>query len=418
MIANMKICGIVAEYNPFHNGHLYHIEKSKEITGSDIVVVVMSGNFIQRGLPALFDKWTRTKIAIQNGADIVIELPVCFATSSAEYFAHGSIGILDSLNVTNSLCFGNECEDIEILKRIASVLFHEPDDYKKHLQNELKKGNSYPIARSNALKIFLKKEYSEQTLNAILLDSNNILGIEYLKALLAFDSPITPYSLKRKGGNYNSTAIYDNICSSTAIRQMFKTGNINPLSNVVPENCSNILNEELLQGRSPMFIENFEKEILYEIRRMSTEDLKSILDVSEGLENLIKKAENECIEIDNLIETIKSKRYTRTRIQRILIHLLLGIKKEIIENNKTSPQYARVLGMSKNGEKALPYLINNSRIPIITSISKFLKGNVSDLQRKMLELDILASNIYTLGYQIPNFKKTNLDYTMPIIKED
>ena len=167
-----------------------------------------------------------------------------------------------------------------------------------------------------------------------------------------------------------------------------------------------------------MFIENFEKEILYEIRRMSTEDLTSILDVTEGLENLIKKAENECIEIDSLIETIKSKRYTRTRIQRILTHLLLGIKKDIVENNKTSPQYARVLGMSKNGEKALPYLINNSRIPVITSVSKFLKGNISDSQRKMLELDILASNIYTLGYQIPNFKKTNLDYTMPIIKED
>ncbi|MBR4110793.1 MAG: nucleotidyltransferase [Clostridia bacterium] len=414
----MKICGIVAEYNPFHNGHLYHIEKSKEITNSDIVVAIMSGNFIQRGLPALFDKWTRTKIAIQNGADIVIELPVCYATSSAEYFAHGSIGILDSLNVTNSLCFGNECEDIEILKRIANVLFHEPDEYKRHLQSELKKGNSYPIARSNALKVFLKKEYNEQILSNILLDSNNILGIEYLKALLAFDSPITPYSLKRKGGNYNSTEIYENICSSTAIRQMFKSGNISPLSNVVPENCANILNQELLHGRSPMFIENFEKEILYEIRRMSPEDLTSILDVTEGLENLIKKAENECIEIDNLINTIKSKRYTRTRIQRILIHLLLGIKQDIVENNKTSPQYARVLGLSKNGEKALPYIINNSRIPVITSVNKFLKGNINESQKQMLELDILASNIYTLGYQIPNFKKTNLDYTMPIIKED
>ena len=154
----MKICGIVAEYNPFHNGHLYHIEKSKELTNCDIVVAVMSGNFIQRGLPALFDKWTRTKIAIQNGVDIVIELPVCFATSSAEYFAHGSIGILDSLNVVNSIAFGNECKDIEILKRIANVLFHEPNEYKKYLQNELRKGTSYPIARSNALKTFLKNE--------------------------------------------------------------------------------------------------------------------------------------------------------------------------------------------------------------------------------------------------------------------
>lgn len=415
----MKICGIVAEYNPFHNGHLYHIQKSKELTNSDIIVAVMSGNFIQRGLPALFDKWTRTKLAIQNGVDIVIELPTCFATSSAEYFAHGSIGILDSLNVVNSLSFGNECEDIEILKRIANVLFHEPDEYKRYLQNEIKKGTSYPIARSNALKTFLKKEFDEKRLNSILLDSNNILGIEYLKAFQSFDSPIVPYSIKRTGGNYNSTAIYDDICSSTAIREMFKTGKIAPLSNVVPENCSNILSQELLNGRSPMFIENFEKEILYEIRKMSLTDLSNILDINEGLENLIKKAANECIDLESLIETIKSKRYTRTRIQRILMHLLLGIKKELVENQKCSPQYARILGMSKNGEKALPYIINNSRIPVITSVSKFLKGNtISDVQREMLELDILATNIYTLGYQIPNYKKTNLDYTMTIIKED
>lgn len=415
----MKICGIVAEYNPFHNGHLYHIQKSKEITNSDIIVAVMSGNFIQRGLPALFDKWTRTKIAIQNGVDMVIELPTCFATSSAEYFAHGSIGILDSLNVVNSLCFGNECEDIEILKRIASVLFHEPDEYKRYLQNELKKGTSYPIARSNALKSFLKKEFDEKTLNLVLLDSNNILGIEYLKAFQAFDSPIIPYSIKRTGGNYNSTAIYDNICSSTAIREMFKTGKIEKLSEVVPENCYNILSQELISGRSPMFIENFEKEILYEIRKMSLTDLNNILDINEGLENLVKKAASECVNLSDLIETIKSKRYTRTRIQRILIHLLLGIQKDLVENNKCSPQYARILGMSKNGEKALPYIINNSRIPIITSVSKFLKGsNISETQQKMLELDILASNIYTLGYQIPNYKKINLDYTNPIIKED
>ena len=414
----MKICGIVAEYNPFHNGHLYHIQKSKEISNSDIVVAVMSGNFIQRGLPSLFDKWTRTKIAIQNGVDIVIELPVCFATASAEYFAHGSIGILDSLNVVSSLSFGNECEDIEILKRIAAVLFHEPDEYKKYLQNELKKGTSYPIARSNALKTFLKKEYDERSLSAILLDSNNILGIEYLKALQAYDSPIIPYSLKRKGGNYNSTTIYENICSSTAIREMFKMNKIDQLSAVVPDNCSTILNQELLHGRSPMFIENFEKEILYEIRKMPLQELTNILDVTEGLEHLIKKASAECVELEDVIETIKSKRYTRTRVQRILIHLLLGIQKEFVENNKTTPQYARILGMSKVGEKALPYLINNSRIPIITSVNKFLKGNASDSQKKMLELDILSSNIYTLGYQIPNFKKLNLDYTFPILKED
>ena len=159
----MKICGIVAEYNPFHNGHFYHIEKTKAETGCDSVVCVMSGNFIQRGLPALFDKWTRTKMALQNGVDLVIELPTFYATASAEYFAQGSIGLLDSLNVVDNLSFGNSCNDIKVLKRIANVLFLEPDGYKKELQKEIKRGVSYPIARSNALTSFLKKEIDENS---------------------------------------------------------------------------------------------------------------------------------------------------------------------------------------------------------------------------------------------------------------
>ena len=218
----MNICGIVAEYNPFHNGHVYHIEETKKITECDGIVAIMSGNFIQRGVPALFDKWTRTKMALKNGVDLVIELPSYYATSSAEYFAQGSVALLDGLGVVKNISFGSNTTDIDALKRIANVLYLEPENYKKLLQSELKRGVSYPIARSNALKNFLKKEYDAKYIADILLDSNNILGIEYLKALLYSNSQIKPVVVERKGSTYNSTEVIDNICSATAIRELLE----------------------------------------------------------------------------------------------------------------------------------------------------------------------------------------------------
>lgn len=365
------------------------------------------------GLPALFDKWTRAKMAIKNGVDLIIELPVCYSTASAEYFALGSIGILDSLGIIDCISFGNNCDNIEILKRIANILHSEPPEYKKLLQAELKKGNSFPISRSNALKKFLKKEYDEKILTEILLDSNNILGIEYLKALLNYDSPITPFAIKRKGPNYNSINIENDVCSATAIREIFQSGNLADIPKVVPENCYDIITKEIAAGKSPMFIKNFEKEILYTLRKANIEELSKLADINEGLENVLKKCANEDTQIENLIENIKSKRYTKTRIQRILLHALLNITQETLEKSKTSPQYIRVLAYSSKGKKLLSQIANKSRIPLITSVNKFLK-TATDTQKEMLKQDILATDIYTLGYQMPKHKKMNLDYTMPV----
>ena len=412
----MKICGIVAEYNPFHNGHKYQIEQTKKLTNCDCVIAVMSGNFIQRGLPALFDKWTRAKMAIENGVDIVIELPACYATSSAEFFAHGAVGIIDALNCVDVISFGSKYNDVEVLKRIASVLHSEPEEYKKLLQKELKKGTSYPIARSNALKNFLKKEFNSKLLEEILLDSNNILAIEYLKALLTYDSPITPCAIERIGGDYNSTNVVGNICSATGIREMLQNNNLERLPDVVPEKTLEIIEKELTLGKAPMTINNFEKEILLLLRKLSTDELFQISDVTEGLENVLKKSANEAFEIDSLIEKIKTKRYTKPRVQRILIHTLLGIKKNILQEQKETPQYARILAFSKTGKKMIPELVKKSRIPIVTSVNKFIK-NSTDSQKEMLTLDILATDIYSLGYQIPTFRKTNLDYTVPMQEE-
>ena len=298
----MNICGIVAEYNPFHNGHVYHIEETKKITECDGIVAIMSGNFIQRGVPALFDKWTRTKMALKNGVDLVIELPSYYATSSAEYFAQGSVALLDGLGVVKNISFGSNTTDIDALKRIANVLYLEPENYKKLLQSELKRGVSYPIARSNALKNFLKKEYDAKYIADILLDSNNILGIEYLKALLYSNSQIKPVVVERKGSTYNSTEVIDNICSATAIRELLEKNDLKTVGEVVPKDTFEVINTAILDGMSPMFLKNYEKEILYVLRRCTTEELANIADVTEGIENLLKKATNEGMELENIID--------------------------------------------------------------------------------------------------------------------
>lgn len=411
----MKVCGIIAEYNPFHNGHAYHIEKTKEVTNCDAIVAIMSGNFVQRGAPALFDKWTRTEMALKNGIDLVIELPTYYATSSAEFFAQGSVGLLDSLGIVDSLSFGAKTTDLDALKRVANVLYLEPNDYKTMLQNELKKGLSFPIARSNALKNFIKKEYDAKYISEILLDANNVLGIEYLKALMYNNSPIVPNIIKRKGEDYNSTNIVDGVCSATAIRKLLEKQEIEVLQDVMPKESFDILNTELLSGKQPMNIEKYEKEIFYILRRSLANDLFELADVSEGLENVLKKASNETTEIEKLIDMMKSKRYTRTRIQRILLHALLNITKDEVNNYKYNPQYIRVLGFTKTGEKLLTQIYNKSNLPIVTSVSKFLKS-ANETGRRMIEKDILATNIYTLGYEIPAYRKSNLDYTKQIVQ--
>lgn len=411
----MKVCGIIAEYNPFHNGHAYHIEKTKEVTNCDAIVAIMSGNFVQRGAPALFDKWTRTEMALKNGIDLVIELPTYYATSSAEFFAQGSVGLLDSLGIVDSLSFGAKTTDLDALKRVANVLYLEPNDYKTMLQNELKKGLSFPIARSNALKNFIKKEYDAKYISEILLDANNVLGIEYLKALMYNNSPIVPNIIQRKGEDYNSTNIVDGVCSATAIRKLLEKQEIEILQDVMPKESFDILSTELLSGKQPMNIEKYEKEIFYILRRSLANDLFELADVSEGLENVLKKASNETTEIEKLIDMMKSKRYTRTRIQRILLHALLNITKDEVNNYKYNPQYIRVLGFTKTGEKLLTQIYNKSNLPIVTSVSKFLKS-ANETGRRMIEKDILATNIYTLGYEIPAYRKSNLDYTKQIVQ--
>lgn len=406
-----KVLGIIAEYNPFHNGHLFHLNESKKLTGSSYTVAIMSGNFTQRGNTSIIDKWSKAKSAIECGVDLVVELPVLYSTSSAENFAEGAIKILDSLKVVDYLSFGAETADINLLNNIATVLNEEPKEYKSLLSEELKKGLSYPKARENALMIYLNdiKKYSN-----VLSSPNNILGIEYIKALKKYNSIIQPIAMPRHESGHNDLNYHGNIASSTAIRNITKNNGFDILRKLMPEPSYTNLIKNIKVGHVVPDLSVFEKEIIFNLRKMSIYDISQLPDVSEGLEFAIKNAANSCNSLVELLNIIKSKRYTQTRIQRILLYSLLGItKKDIAISKKTQP-YVRVLGFNEKGK----YLISevakaNPKLNIITSVKKFTDKNLNRNLKSMLEKDIWTTDVYTIGYEYDSW--SNLDYTNKII---
>lgn len=406
-----NVVGIVAEYNPFHNGHLYHLLESKKLSSSDYTIAVISGNFVQRGDVSIIDKWSKAEMALKNGIDLVIELPTLYSISSAENFAFGSMRILDSLGIVNAVSFGTEQSDIDTLDKFATVLFNEPKEYISVLNHELSKGISYPKARENALLLYLNdiRKYAN-----VLSSPNNILGIEYLKALKKLKSNMIPIAIPRNKVGYNSTEIVNDFASATSIRQMLITRNTKDIYKVMPESSYEILNNCVSNGQYVSSITQYEKEIIYILRKLSIEEIANIPDVTEGLENLIKEAANSCNNIQEFINIVKSKRYTQTRIQRILVYALLGItKKDMINLNKTNP-YIRVLGFNSKGRDLLSAIVSeNPKLNIITSVKKFTDSNPNRNLMSILDKDIFATNVYTLGYEYDSF--SNLDYTKKLI---
>ena len=401
------VLGIIAEYNPFHNGHLYQIEEAKRQTGAEYVVAIITGNFTQRGNTSLVNKWTKAQMALENGVDIVLELPTVYSISSAENFAQGAIKVLESLRIVDTLCFGTETGDFAALNNIANVLYHEPKEYSAILNHELGKGISYPKARENALMMYLNdiKRYAN-----ILSGSNNILAIEYLKALKKLKSEIKPFPIERKKVYYNDEKIVDEFASSTAIRKLVALEQYDDLRKVMPRNSYMLLKEEIRKGSYVLDLIKYEKEILYTLRKMNIKEIADLPDVSEGLEHAIKNAANSCNSLLEFVNIVKSKRYTQTRIQRILVYVLLGITKKDMENSKKVIPYARVLGFNSKGKEMLSDICNiNPKIQMITSVKKFTEQNNNKILKEMLEKDIFATDIYTLGYEADSW--ANLDYT-------
>jgi predicted nucleotidyltransferase len=400
----MGILGIIVEYNPFHNGHLYHLQTSKKLTKCDYTIAVMSGNFVQRGEPAIVDKWKRTEIALRAGIDLVIELPVVYATSTAENFAYGAVKLLDSLKIVDCISFGSEKGDLNELTKIAEMLLEEPIYYRKALKEYLKIGITFAKARELAL----QKVINNNEIEKILQTSNNILAIEYLKALKKIGSSIIPFTIKRRGSLYTSLELKEEFASASSIRKHIFEKGLEGLEKYIPDFTKEILQNSFEKKQGPISLEEFSNILIYLLRNHIP--LNHIFDVSEGLENKIYKASYKTNNVEELIKLVKSKRYTESRIRHILIHLLLNIDKQIFKEFD-GPNYIRVLGFNEKGKEMLREIKKKSTLPIITKVSQY-KIKLSNT--KMFEKDLFATDVYTLAYK--NSSIAGLDFIHPLIK--
>jgi predicted nucleotidyltransferase len=400
----MKILGIIAEYNPFHEGHKYHLQESKKLSGCDYTIAVMSGNFLQRGQPALYDKWLRAEIAVENGIDLVIEIPTAFACNNSDYFSKGGISILEKLGCVDTISFGSENGNIQELSKVAEILALQSPDFIAEFKRNIKLGYSYPRSRMEALKYIVGEE------NSLVVNSpNNNLAIEYLRQIIELKSNLKSITIKRTGSDYNDKEFVGNIASATAIRDKLACTdyNIESVKSVIPKETYDVIKKN--DKIAKVNIENFYQMISYKILNSNLQEIKNIFSVTEGLENRIVESAIKAKNMEELIVSIKSKRFTQTRIQRTLMHLLLGLTKDkMAEFSKDESLYARILGLNDKGSEILKYIKKQecSKLPIITNINKELHRypNIT----KILEYDIMASNIYNLGAS--NDLTKNSDY--------
>ena len=385
----MNICGIICEYNPFHNGHKYHINQTREKFGATHIVSVMSGNFTQRGDVAITDKFKRVETALKNGVDLVIELPVAFSLASAEQFAQGAVFLLNSLGCVNMLSFGSECGDIKLLRETAGAVCYARES--EELTNYMKNGMSYPAALQKAIEKFYTDDVIE-TLAA----PNNTLAVEYMKALDEIASPIKPVTIKRKSTGHDSIQSADpEIASASQLRRLLQAGE--DISAFAPDcDFSNITS-----------LSNLETAILSKLRSMSNGEIEKTPNVLMGLENRMYKAIRVSTNLNELLFLIKTKRYTLARIRRIVLSAYLGITKNDLKNN---PSYVRILGMNSRGKEILAAA--KCDLPIDTSLAQLAKK--SDLAMKQAKLEERCDNQYALA--LSKKQVCGLDYTSkPII---
>ena len=389
-----KLC-IISEYNPFHFGHLYHLNESISQTDTDFKVAIISGNFVQRGEPSIINKWEKAKVALSAGFDLVLELPTLYAISSAENFANGSIKIADQIG-SNYISFGTESGDLEKLKKLSSLINKNEKEYITNVKGKIAEGFSYPKSQE----LVIDKMFGNEFLGVC--KPNNILGLEYLKSLNAISSNITPITVKRDLDK----------SSSSDIRALLRTSGfkIEDLKNSIPDFSYEVLTENIENGNAVLSLKAFEKEIIYILRTIDNEKLKNIPDIPENMLSNLKKIACSTNSLDELITALKNKSITQARIQRILLYILLEITKSDMELSKRITPYVRVLGMSENGKKILSDISKD--INVITSVKAFEKTcDDSDLLR-MLEIDKKATDIYTLAYVKDSI--ANLDYTTRI----
>jgi len=395
----MKAVGLVTEYNPFHNGHLYHLNKAMELTGADISVAVMSGDFVQRGEPAVLDKYTRASMALNSGVNLVIELPVNYAVSSAESFAAGALKVLDYIKA-DSIAFGSESGDIERLSKLAYILCDNEDMLYKEISKCTANGISYAAARQKTVEKLTDKDTA-----AILTSSNNILAVEYLKAIIKNNYAIKPYTIKRQGDSYNDTDIMSDYASATALRGNLKADNISKYipvkaglilsSNtnyIYPDDITEALFTRLLDI---LFASSYDKNVFIENvmkypdvnKEIAGRLYKSAMDmITRTVPHGAGSKDNEAFSFGSLCEHIKTKEVPLSRIKRALVRITLGLDKKHMEKYSNEP-YIRVLGFDKKGQEYLSYIRKTVEVPLITKTADY---------KEMLLDDIHAANIYNM----------------------
>lgn len=411
MEATMTVLGLIAEYNPFHHGHKYHLDQSIKKTNAKYSLAVMSGSFLQRGEPSFVDKWTKAKMAVDNGVDLVLELPFVFSTQSAEFFAYGGVKLLESLNIVDYLSFGSELGDLDPLYKIASILLEEPEEFQERLRYYLSLGLSYSVSRSNALEDYIgiispndKNNYKD-----ILNKSNNILAIEYLKSLIRIESNIKPLTIKRIGSEYKDLSISHGFASATGIRNLIKKEGLDSVKELVPEKTFESLEMYLDKYNNFNYLENYNQLLLYIIRTITKDDLVNYMDIEPGLDNRMIQQGYKSNEIIDIISSIVTKRYPRTRIQRLFTHLLHELDEiSFKELYKEYPSYIRVLAANSNGLHLLKKIKENSTLPIITKFADYKKIN-NPFMEKALMFDKKSTDLFFLG--LPSqYSMGNMDF--------
>ncbi len=414
----MKTVGIIAEYNPFHNGHLYQITRARELSGADFCVVVMSGNFTQRGIPAILDKYSRTRMALAAGADLVLELPVLFSTASAEYFAHGGVTLLDSLKV-DSICFGCEDDSLCDLTALAHLLVDNQDELQTHIQTSLKQGMTYPQARIQALRdiSFTENDLDCEKAASLLSSPNNILAIEYLKALYNRGSQMEVYALKRQGASYLSDSLENQTyASAMAIRTNLTTRcDFNTLAPYVPAETLDILRKSAAE-KAFLTADDFSVPLFTKLLEKAGHGYCEYADITPALSDKIKKNLYAFTKTTAFAENIlKSRDLTLTRILRSLTHILLDITQEDLEEARSMPYagYARILGLKKTSEAVFSAL-DTTHTPLISKLADSSKY-ISGFTETMLSKDILASHLYEGVRMHKNGCPIQNEYSRPII---
>lgn len=412
----MKITGIIAEYNPFHTGHAYHLKKARESSGCDYIVVVMSPDFVQRGEPAVFDKFTRARMALLGGADLVLELPVCYACGSAEYFAMGAVALLDGLGAADTLCFGCETPSRSLLLRSAQVLDQEPKEYTNTLREGLRLGLTYPQSRARAIAGYFASHSGDLPANSagaaglendwsgFFSSPNNILGMEYCKAIRHLHASMAPLPIRRLGSGYHDPVLGGGYCSATALRKgLAGSERLDSLLPYVPAECQALFSSAC--GR-PIMPDDLMPWLTRQLLIMT--DFSGIFDVSPDLSDRILKLRYSLTGKSwaETVAAIKTRQITEARIRRVLLHIILDISQELADSCREDGPifYARILGFRREAAPLLRRIKETSRLPLITKPSaaaRSLKGPAA----RMLQMDFTASHLYrsllTAKYGMP-----------------